>query len=189
MLNILRKCRLNQYLSNDTKQDPPLFSLDSTFNSSHLIYRLHTSQVDAGRGQLSSEYVITGLYRSSNGIKPINYTFIQLRILTIAHCAVYIHLAARINISRGVTTCVVYKIYVHRRIHLSSYIWIHFYITPEARGLVEVDICVRFSRSKVSRTDQTNPTYPPLSSTKTPSTIIAVTGAVGGATPSFSLPH
>jgi len=32
MLKILRKCRLNQYLSNDTKHDPTFFSLDSTFN-------------------------------------------------------------------------------------------------------------------------------------------------------------
>jgi len=30
-LKILRKCRLYQYLSIDTKQDPPFFSLDSTF--------------------------------------------------------------------------------------------------------------------------------------------------------------
>jgi len=31
MLKILRKCRLNHYLLNDTKHDPPFFSLDSTF--------------------------------------------------------------------------------------------------------------------------------------------------------------
>jgi hypothetical protein len=66
-----------------------------------------------GRVQLSSAFMITGFHPTSNGINPINYTFIQPRILTIACCAVYIQLAARINISRGVATWVVYTVYIH----------------------------------------------------------------------------
>jgi len=66
-----------------------------------------------GRVQLSSAFIITGFHPTSNGIKPINYTFIQPRILTIACCAVYIQLAARINISRGVATWVLYTVYIY----------------------------------------------------------------------------
>ena len=36
----MRKCRPNQCLSNDTKHDPPFFSLDSTFKGSQVRYNL-----------------------------------------------------------------------------------------------------------------------------------------------------
>ena len=72
-----------------------------------------TSTPITGRVQLSSAFMISGFHPTSNGIKPINYTFIQPRILTIACCAVYIQLAARINISRGVATWVLFTVYIY----------------------------------------------------------------------------
>ncbi len=76
------------------------------------LYNVHPRPgLITGRVQLSSAFMITGFHPTSNGIKPINYTFIQPRILTIACCAVYKQLAARINISRGVATWVVYRVH------------------------------------------------------------------------------
>ena len=53
MLKILRKCRPNQYLSIDTKQHPPFFSLDSTFNRCY--YFLHAPSCSGDSNLVTSE--------------------------------------------------------------------------------------------------------------------------------------
>jgi len=77
-LKLLRKYRPNQYLSNDTKQHPPFFSLDSTFNSEM------NNTADPDNLKIYSKSIGT-LYVESKGSRILLTTRMQISYV----CRVY----------------------------------------------------------------------------------------------------